>query len=94
MCDLMAWNSIWNPAWIFVQILHSYKTTDQIIWAHNESTAEVCTRGWLYWDTVKITHFNKTFYPANFRCFTVDFDSLSFIHTNSCTFSYNYVSVF
>ena len=26
--------------------------------------------------------------------FTVHFDSLSFIHTNSCTFSYNYVSVF
>ena len=30
----------------------------------------------------------------NFHCFTVHFDSLSFIHTNSCTFSYNYVSVF
>ena len=29
-----------------------------------------------------------------FQCFTVNFDSLSFIHTNSCTFSYNYVSVF
>jgi len=29
-----------------------------------------------------------------FHCFTVHFDSLSFIHTNSCTFSYNYVSVF
>ena len=28
-----------------------------------------------------------------FHCFTVHFDSLSFIHTNSCTFSYNYVSV-
>jgi len=24
-----------------------------------------------------------------FHCFTVHFDSLSFIHTNSCTFSYN-----
>ena len=29
-----------------------------------------------------------------FYFFTVHFDSLSFIHTNSCTFSYNYVSVF
>jgi len=29
-----------------------------------------------------------------FHCFTVHFDSLSFIHTNSCIFSYNYVSVF
>ena len=29
-----------------------------------------------------------------FHCFTVHFDSLSFIHTNSGTFSYNYVSVF
>jgi len=29
-----------------------------------------------------------------FHCFTVHFDSLSFIHTNSSTFSYNYVSVF
>jgi len=29
-----------------------------------------------------------------FHCFTVHFDSLSFIHTHSCTFSYNYVSVF
>ena len=29
-----------------------------------------------------------------FHCFTVHFDSLSFIHTNSCTFSYNHVSVF
>ena len=29
-----------------------------------------------------------------FHCFTVHFHSLSFIHTNSCTFSYNYVSVF
>ena len=28
-----------------------------------------------------------------FHCFTVHFNSLSFIHTNSCTFSYNYVSV-
>jgi len=31
---------------------------------------------------------------TEFHCFTVHFDSLSFIHTNSCTFSYNYVSVF
>ena len=30
----------------------------------------------------------------DFHCFTVHFDSLSFIHTNSSTFSYNYVSVF
>ena len=29
-----------------------------------------------------------------FHCFTVHFDSLRFIHTNSCSFSYNYVSVF
>ena len=29
-----------------------------------------------------------------FHCFTVHFDSLSFIHINSRTFSYNYVSVF
>ena len=29
-----------------------------------------------------------------FHCFTVHFDSLNFIHTNSCTFSYNHVSVF
>ena len=29
-----------------------------------------------------------------FHCFTVHFDSLSFIHINSYTFSYNYVSVF
>ena len=29
-----------------------------------------------------------------FHCFTVHFGSLSFIHTNSCTFSYKYVSVF
>ena len=29
-----------------------------------------------------------------YHCFTVHFDSLSFIHTNSCTFSYNYISVF
>jgi len=32
--------------------------------------------------------------PSKFHCFTVHFDSVSFIHTNSCTFSYNYVSVF
>ena len=32
--------------------------------------------------------------PYLFHCFTVHFDSLSFIHTNSCTFSHNYVSVF
>jgi len=31
---------------------------------------------------------------ANFHCFTVHFDSLSFVHTDSCTFSYKYVSVF
>jgi len=31
---------------------------------------------------------------CKFHCFTVHFDSLSFIYTNSCTFSYNYVSVF
>ena len=31
---------------------------------------------------------------TTFHCFTVHFDSLSFIHTNSCTFSYKYVSVF
>ena len=36
---------------------------------------------------------NKIKIPK-FHCFTVHFDSLSFIHTNSCTFSYNYVSVF
>ena len=29
-----------------------------------------------------------------FHCFTVHFDSLSFTHTNSCTFSYNHVLVF
>ena len=29
-----------------------------------------------------------------FHCFSVHFDSLSFFHTNSCTFSYNCVSVF
>ena len=29
-----------------------------------------------------------------FHCFTVQFDSLNFIHTNSCTFSYNHVLVF
>ena len=29
-----------------------------------------------------------------FHCFTVHFDSLNFIHTNSCTFSYNHVLVF
>ena len=39
------------------------------------------------------------FSPSNsiflfFYCFTVHFDSLSFIHTNSCTFSYYYVLVF
>ena len=31
---------------------------------------------------------------SKFHCFTVHFDSLSLIHTNSCTFSYNYVSDF
>ena len=31
---------------------------------------------------------------GKFHCFTVHFDSLSFIHTNSCTFSYNPVLVF
>ena len=29
-----------------------------------------------------------------FHCFAVHFDSLNFTHTNSCTLSYNYVSVF
>jgi hypothetical protein len=29
-----------------------------------------------------------------FHCLTVHFDSLSFIHTNSCTFSYKYILVF
>jgi hypothetical protein len=29
-----------------------------------------------------------------FHCFTVHFDSLRFIHTNSCTFSYNHALVF
>jgi hypothetical protein len=33
-------------------------------------------------------------YFGLFHCFTVHFDSLSFIHTNSCTFSYNHVLVF
>ena len=37
---------------------------------------------------------SKFIYIYIFHCFTVHFDSLSFIHTNSCTFSYNYVSVF
>ena len=37
---------------------------------------------------------NWTLLSGNFHCFTVHFDSLSFIHTNSCTFSYKYVSVF
>ena len=31
---------------------------------------------------------------STFHCFTVHFDSSCFIHTNSCTFSYNYVPVF
>ena len=34
------------------------------------------------------------FVKFEFHCFTVHFDSLSFIHTNSCTFSYNHVLVF
>jgi len=34
------------------------------------------------------------YFFCKFHCFTMHFDSLSFIHTNSCTFSYNYVSVF
>ena len=33
-------------------------------------------------------------YSGKFHCFTGHFDSLRFIHTKSCTFSYNYVSVF
>jgi len=36
----------------------------------------------------------KCYYLFFFHCFNVHFDSLSFIHTNSYTFSYNYVSVF
>jgi hypothetical protein len=31
---------------------------------------------------------------GEYRCFTVHFDSFSFIHTNSGTFSYNRVLVF
>ena len=42
---------------------------------------------------LKYKQLNATLYNI-FHCFTVYFDSLSFIHTNSCTFSYNYVSVF
>ena len=40
--------------------------------------------------------FHKLYKPPSrkFHCFTMHFDSLSFFHTNSCTFSYNYVSVF
>ena len=41
---------------------------------------------WGVWSTYSVI--------CKFHCFTVHFDSLSFIHTNSCTFSYNYVSVF
>ena len=33
-------------------------------------------------------------FGVNFHCFTVHFDSLNFIHTTSCTFSYNHVLVF
>jgi hypothetical protein len=33
-------------------------------------------------------------FTVKFHCFAVHFDSLSFIHTNSCTFSYKYILVF
>ena len=48
----------------------------------------------IIWQTTKCTFFNMFSHILLFHCFTVHFDSLSFIHTNSCTFSYNYVSVF
>ena len=40
------------------------------------------------------TKYSRTQLICKFHCFTVHFDSLSFIHNNSCTFSYNYESVF
>ena len=43
---------------------------------------------------LNFTTFIVNLYLSIFHYFTVHFDSLSFIHTNSCTFSYNYVSVF
>ena len=44
--------------------------------------------------TNKMDTFFHYFVPIKFHCFTVHFDSLDFIHTNSCTFSYNHVLVF
>ena len=41
-----------------------------------------------------LVQWSEKYSNIKFHCFTVHFDSLSFIHTNSCTFSYNYVSVF
>jgi hypothetical protein len=38
--------------------------------------------------------FSRKLETEKFHCFTVHFDSLSFIHTNLCTFSYNYALVF
>ena len=54
---------------------------------HEEIVWEMCV-------SYRVKNFKHLEKPSKFNCFTVHFDSLSFIHTNSCTFSYNYVSVF
>jgi len=43
---------------------------------------------------LKISQIKRNFTTNKFHCFIVHFLSLSFIHTNSCTFSYNHVLVF
>ena len=65
----------------------------------NQSSAQ---RSYIAFVAYKITTSNcrlstaplQTKKQSIFHCFTVQFDSLSFIYTNSCTFSYNHVSVF
>ena len=58
----------------------------------NDSTCNLNLYQALCIATRRTKHFRIN--TLKFHCFTVHFESLSFIHTNSWTFSYNYVSVF
>ena len=61
-----------------------------VLLKHNAHLLQRIRKATLRW--LPLRHSKSMF--RIFHCFTVHFDSLSSIHTNSCTFSYNYVSVF
>ena len=76
----------WEFFWTLLKIVNFSQTVFMCsVFSESRATFVLYSINWL----VFITEVK-----SKFRCFTVHFDSLSFIHTNSCTFSYNYVSVF